>query len=180
MSKPSGLFNYYNFSVQLYDYFREKITSDLRKGKERRDQIKTVEEPGAHVLPFWIDMGTLGISVLSPAHRRTTILSLAINGSSEKTLYQADVLGPPIVPTISPSGRYLAFYQRRAPSPIDGPSDLILFDLDTQESRALIPSERILGSLRFGEESIFISGSTSALSLWLLDLNDRRLPSPTF
>ena len=142
--------------------------------------IKTVEEAGAHVLPFWINMGTLGLSILSPARRRTTILSLAISGSSEKTLCQADVLGPPIVPTISPSGRYLAFYQRRPSSPEDGPSDLILFDLDTQESRALIPSERILGSLRFRKESIFISGSTSALSIWLPDLHDRRLPPPTF
>ncbi|MFC1805366.1 hypothetical protein ACFL09_00100 [Planctomycetota bacterium] len=158
-------------TVQIVEY---------RERKPVLRTIKTVEEAGAHVLPFWIDMGTLGLSILSPARRRTTILSLAIRGSSEKVLYQADVLGPPIVPTISPSGRYLAFYQRRAPSPEDGPSDLILFDLDTQESRALIPSERILGSLRFGKESIFISGPTSALSIWLPDLHDRRLPPPTF
>ena len=142
--------------------------------------IKTVEEADAHVLPFWIKTGTLGLSILFPARRRTTILSLAISGSGEKILYQADVLGPPIAPTISPSGRYLAFYQQRARSPEGGPSDLILFDLDTQESRALVPSERILGSVRFGKESIFISGSTSALSIWLPDLHDRRLPPPTF
>ena len=142
--------------------------------------VKTVEEAGAHVLPFWINPGTLGLSILSPTRPRTTILSLAISGSSEKILYQSDLLAPPIAPAISPSGRYLAFYQRRASSPEDGPSDLILFDLDTQESRALIPSERILGPLRFAKESIFISGSTSALSIWLPDLHDRRLPPPTF
>ena len=142
--------------------------------------IKTVEEAGARVVPFWINTGALGLSILSPARRRTTILSLGLSGSREKILYQSDVLGPPIAPTISPSGRYLAFYQRRASSPKDGHSDLILFDLDTEESHVLIPSERILGSLDFRKESIFISGPTSALSVWLRNLDDRHLPPPTF
>lgn len=44
MDDRFGLYSWYNFSVQLHEYFGNKIRADLEKGKEKRANIKTVKE----------------------------------------------------------------------------------------------------------------------------------------
>ena len=142
--------------------------------------LKILDDMSACALPFWINEGSLGLVVISTARRSSEILALEADGSGEKVLLESATVDPFIAPAVSRSGRYLAFYRRRFASRDEGPSDLLLYDLDQSTSGVLLGSERMLGALHFGEETIAISGPSASLSIWMRNLDDRRLPPPRF
>ncbi len=117
------------------------------------------------ILPFWLDSTELGVLILSPGGNKSTLLSFGLKGTEEETLYQADGLLAPVTPVVSPSGRFIAFFNR---------SGLVLFDRDQRE---LLPLNEPLpegATLAFGKQHIVVASETSVHSIDLLNFEDVR------
>lgn len=132
--------------------------------------LKQVPDATATLLPFWLEPDQLGVMIISPKEKTTSIISLCLKEMVEEILYTSKTLEPARTPCPSPSLRYLAFFRT---------SGLSLLDVDKGGVQLLLPAGRVDGELRFGKDLIFVEGGNAAYCIELKNFKDERVPIPS-
>jgi hypothetical protein len=136
---------------------------------------------GVVLLPFWAGWDRPCYMELRPSEPRrkrptdpprTRIVAASLHDEPARVLYESDEVELPITPSVSPSGKFIAFFQSARDAA--HPAQLVLLDIEDGQTHVLLAGAAAKGNLSLSDETLLVERDGSAYSLWLRNLSHAR------
>jgi Tol biopolymer transport system component len=141
-------------------------TRDAETGAVTTKLVTEVPGASVHILPFWSPKGaSLGLFCVHEQQKKSAIIVLPKLEGEGEVLYESSLVDPAVAPAWTPSGRYIAFFRREKTGDEqgDGPSRLVLLDVQRETFLSLTEPDEIEGTPSFQDErTLAVDGGRSA------------------